>query len=57
MTIGFDGVSPADAIDRRYREDCQVASVTQGPKCGGVQPYALDPQRAGKLWMLSKSLV
>jgi len=48
----------ADAVGGRYCEDCRVAAITKVPGLrGGVQPYALDPQRAQALWSKSEELV
>ncbi len=50
----------AEEIGGRYAEDCQVSTVTDGlitPGSPGVKPYALDPERAKALWMLSEKLV
>jgi len=51
-------VADAEAIGGRYCEDCHVAEVVSVPGLrGGVQPYALDPQRAQALWRKSEELV
>jgi len=51
-------VAEADAIGGRYCEDCHVAEVVSTPGLReGVQPYALDPQRARALWQKSEELV
>jgi NAD(P)-dependent dehydrogenase (short-subunit alcohol dehydrogenase family) len=51
-------VADAEKVGGRYCEDCHVAEVTTVPGLrGGVQPYALDPQRAQALWMKSEELV
>src|ERR1700676_2741010 len=51
-------VADAGAIGGRYCEDCHVAEVVSVPGIrGGVQPYALDPQRAQALWRKSEELV
>ncbi len=51
-------VADAEAVGGRYCEDCHVAEVTTVPGLrGGVQPYALDPQRAQALWRKSEELV
>jgi NAD(P)-dependent dehydrogenase (short-subunit alcohol dehydrogenase family) len=56
LWAGF--VADAQAIGGRYCEDCHVAEVTSVPGLrGGVQPYALDPQRAQALWKKSEELV
>jgi NAD(P)-dependent dehydrogenase (short-subunit alcohol dehydrogenase family) len=51
-------VADAAAVGGRYCEDCHVAEVVSVPGMrGGVQPYALDPQRAHALWQKSEELV
>jgi NAD(P)-dependent dehydrogenase (short-subunit alcohol dehydrogenase family) len=51
-------VADAAAIGGRYCEDCHVAEITSVPGVrGGVQPYALDPQRAQALWQKSEEWV
>jgi NAD(P)-dependent dehydrogenase (short-subunit alcohol dehydrogenase family) len=51
-------VAGAESIGGRYCEDCHVAEVTSVPGLrGGVQPYALDPQRARALWQKSEEMV
>jgi len=51
-------VADADEIGGRYCEDCHVAAVQDGTGLrGGVQPYALDPERAKALWAKSETLV
>jgi NAD(P)-dependent dehydrogenase (short-subunit alcohol dehydrogenase family) len=51
-------IADAEAIGGRYCEDCHVAEVVSIPGLrGGVQPYALDPQRAAALWRKSEELV
>jgi NAD(P)-dependent dehydrogenase (short-subunit alcohol dehydrogenase family) len=51
-------VADAEAIGGRYCEDCHVAEVASVPGVReGVQPYALDPQRARALWQKSEELV
>src|SRR5262249_13153606 len=51
-------VADADAIGGRYCEDCHVAEIASvaGVR-GGVQPYALDPERARALWRKSEEMV
>ncbi|WP_062121651.1 SDR family NAD(P)-dependent oxidoreductase [Sphingobium sp. MI1205] len=51
-------VAPAEEVAGRYCEDCHVAGAVhpqQDP--GGVQSYALDPERAKALWAKSEELV
>jgi NAD(P)-dependent dehydrogenase (short-subunit alcohol dehydrogenase family) len=51
-------VADAAAIGARYCEDCHVAEVASAPGVReGVQPYALDPQRAQALWRKSEEWV
>jgi NAD(P)-dependent dehydrogenase (short-subunit alcohol dehydrogenase family) len=51
-------VADAEAIGGRYCEDCHVAEVASAPGLReGVQPYALDPQRAQALWQKSEEMV
>jgi NAD(P)-dependent dehydrogenase (short-subunit alcohol dehydrogenase family) len=51
-------VAPADLVGGRYCEDCHVAEIETDPGIrGGVQPYALDPERAKALWAKSEEMV
>jgi NAD(P)-dependent dehydrogenase (short-subunit alcohol dehydrogenase family) len=51
-------VADAQAVGGRYCEDCHVAEISSAPGLrGGVQPYALDPQRAQALWQKSEQLI
>jgi NAD(P)-dependent dehydrogenase (short-subunit alcohol dehydrogenase family) len=51
-------VADAEAIGGRYCEDCRVAEVASVPGLrAGVQPYALDPERARALWKKSEEWV
>ena len=51
-------VAAADAVGGRYCEDCHVAEISHDPSVrGGVQPYALDPERAKALWAKSEEMV
>jgi NAD(P)-dependent dehydrogenase (short-subunit alcohol dehydrogenase family) len=47
--------APAELVGGRYCEDCRVADVAE--QGGGVRPYALDPDRARRLWARSEELV
>jgi NAD(P)-dependent dehydrogenase (short-subunit alcohol dehydrogenase family) len=51
-------VADAEAIGGRYCEDCHAAEVASvsGVRAG-VQPYALDPERAQALWKKSEEWV
>jgi NAD(P)-dependent dehydrogenase (short-subunit alcohol dehydrogenase family) len=51
-------VADAEAIGGRYCEDCHVADVATVPGLrSGVQPYAVDPERAQALWKKSEEWV
>ncbi|WP_309606589.1 SDR family NAD(P)-dependent oxidoreductase [Phenylobacterium sp.] len=51
-------VAPADRVGGQYCEDCHVAErQTETGARGGVQPYALDPDRARALWAKSEAMV
>ena len=51
-------VASSDAVGGQYCEDCHVAELEPDPdKRGGVQPYALDPDRAKALWAKSEQMV
>jgi NAD(P)-dependent dehydrogenase (short-subunit alcohol dehydrogenase family) len=51
-------VADAAAIGGRYCEDCHVAEIAPAPGIrAGVQPYAVDPQRAQALWQKSEEWV
>ena len=51
-------VADSAAIGGRYCEDCQVAEIVTTPGFrGGVQAYALDPDRARALWLKSEEWV
>jgi NAD(P)-dependent dehydrogenase (short-subunit alcohol dehydrogenase family) len=51
-------VADAEAIGGRYCEDCHVAEIASAPGVReGVQPYAVDPQRARALWQKSEEWV
>jgi cytochrome c5 len=49
-------VAPGDLVGGRYCEDCHVADVT-AKGGGGVRPYAIDPDRAKKLWAKTEELI
>jgi NAD(P)-dependent dehydrogenase (short-subunit alcohol dehydrogenase family) len=54
-TVWAGVIAPADAVGGLYCEDCHVAAVQDGPGLrGGVQPYALDAERAKALWAKSE---
>jgi hypothetical protein len=49
-----------EGIGGRYLEDCQVAAPYDpagGNEFHGYMPYALDPERAERLWTISQDLV
>jgi NAD(P)-dependent dehydrogenase (short-subunit alcohol dehydrogenase family) len=47
-----------EAVGGKYCEDCHVAEISADPAVrGGVQPYALDPDRAKALWAKSEEMV
>lgn len=51
-------VAPPGAVGGQYCEDCHVAELQTQPGIrDGVQPYALDPERAKALWALSERMV
>jgi NAD(P)-dependent dehydrogenase (short-subunit alcohol dehydrogenase family) len=48
----------AELVGGRYCEDCHVAEIVADPAVrGGVQPYALDANRAKALWAKSEAMV
>jgi NAD(P)-dependent dehydrogenase (short-subunit alcohol dehydrogenase family) len=50
--------APAEEVGGRYCEDCHAAEVrARGSGRGGVRAYALDPERAKRLWAISEQLV
>ncbi|HTH96845.1 MAG TPA: SDR family NAD(P)-dependent oxidoreductase [Stellaceae bacterium] len=57
-TVWAGAVAPADEIGGRYCEDCHIAEIVtaEGARFG-VQPYALDPERAEMLWAKSEFMV
>ncbi|WP_324828536.1 SDR family NAD(P)-dependent oxidoreductase [Qipengyuania zhejiangensis] len=40
-----------------YCEDCHVANQTDDDPAGGVRSYAIDPEKAEKLWAMSEEMV
>lgn len=50
-------VAPADRVGGVYCEDCSVAPVRDDEELVGVRSYALDAERARKLWALSERMV
>ena len=48
-----------DGVAGRYFEDCQEAAITDDHELysGGVNPWALDPDSAYKLWELSLTML
>jgi len=50
--------APADVVGGLYCEDCHVAEPAGSANVrGGVQAYALDPDRAKALWSKSEAMV
>jgi NAD(P)-dependent dehydrogenase (short-subunit alcohol dehydrogenase family) len=48
----------AEEVGGKYCEDCHVAEISADPAVrGGVQPYALDADRAKALWAKSEAMV
>ncbi|WP_248929277.1 SDR family NAD(P)-dependent oxidoreductase [Paenibacillus hamazuiensis] len=52
-------VADKDEIGGRYLEDCAVASIddTPNPFADGVRSYALDANKAERLWVKSEELI
>ena len=51
-------VAKPEEVGGRYCENCHVAELAAGPDSWtGVQPYALDPERAKALWSKSEEMV
>jgi NAD(P)-dependent dehydrogenase (short-subunit alcohol dehydrogenase family) len=51
-------VAPADAVGGRYCEDCGVGAVVDnGDVFFGVRDYAVEPERATRLWAAAEKLV
>lgn len=53
-------VATASELEGRgglYAEDCHVAAIDDADPNGGVRSYALDPDKADRLWTLSEELV
>jgi NAD(P)-dependent dehydrogenase (short-subunit alcohol dehydrogenase family) len=54
-------VAPAEDVGGKYCEDCHVATLLpaedMSPISAGVRAYALDPERAKKLWAQSEEMV
>jgi NAD(P)-dependent dehydrogenase (short-subunit alcohol dehydrogenase family) len=56
-SVWAGAVAEADAVGGRYCEDCHVAGIVDAPGLrGGVQPYALDADRARALWAKSEAM-
>lgn len=49
--------SDLDGLGGRYLEDCQLAAKAGEGAAGGVESYAVDPDAAQRLWLLSEELV
>jgi hypothetical protein len=47
-----------EGVTGRYYEDCAEAPTIQERvgRTGGVAPYVLDPDNAGRLWQISDEL-
>lgn len=57
-SVWAGAVAPADLVGGRYCEDCHVAEINRDPNVrGGIQPYAIDPERAKALWAKSEEMV
>jgi NAD(P)-dependent dehydrogenase (short-subunit alcohol dehydrogenase family) len=46
-----------EGVTGKYFEDCQEAELVQPGIRRGVAPYALDPEKAARLWQLSSDLL
>jgi NAD(P)-dependent dehydrogenase (short-subunit alcohol dehydrogenase family) len=46
-----------DGLGGAYLADCQLAVEGANPSGPGYLPYAVDPERAARLWTLSESLI
>ncbi|MFD0783753.1 SDR family NAD(P)-dependent oxidoreductase [Micromonospora azadirachtae] len=46
-----------DGIGGRYFEDCQEAAPNEPPARTGYAPYAVDPEAAERLWVVSEDLL
>lgn len=57
-TVWSGFVASADEVGGRYCEDCHVAETIDNPVIrGGIQRYAVDPERAKALWAKSEEMV
>ncbi|MEJ7935133.1 SDR family NAD(P)-dependent oxidoreductase [Sphingobium sp. AN558] len=58
-TVWSAFVAPADAVGGRYCQDCRVSEVNDSPIVSnhGPRAYAINPDRATKLWAISEKLV
>ena len=57
-TVWSGIVAAADDVGGRYCEDCHVAEIVNDSAMrGGVQAYALNPDRAKALWAKSEEMV
>jgi NAD(P)-dependent dehydrogenase (short-subunit alcohol dehydrogenase family) len=54
-TVWAGVAAPAELVGGSYCEDCHVTEVAGSG--AGVRPYAIDPDRAKKLWAKSEELV
>ena len=47
-----------EGVGGRYLEDCAIAAPwTEEAPMSGYMPYALDPERAERLWAVSEKLI
>ena len=57
-TTCFAATAPAiEGQGGVYCEDCHVAAVRDDDPKGSVKSYAVDPDKAERLWALSETLV
>jgi NAD(P)-dependent dehydrogenase (short-subunit alcohol dehydrogenase family) len=58
-TVWCAFVAPAEEMGGRYCQDCKVFDVNDSPVVSnyGARGYALDPERAIKLWTISEQMV
>ncbi|MEJ7925785.1 SDR family NAD(P)-dependent oxidoreductase [Sphingobium sp. AN641] len=58
-TVWAAFVAPADDVGGRYSQDCQLFDVNDSQVVSnhGPRAYALDPDRAARLWTISEQMV